>query len=37
MAVTEKAKEYFDSKITAVKFNEEKYVWLNEYNFPWPK
>jgi hypothetical protein len=33
MAVTEKAKEYFDSKITAVKFNVGQKVWLNERKF----
>ena len=33
MAVTEKSKEYFDSKITAIKFKVGQYVWLNEHNF----
>jgi hypothetical protein len=33
MAVTEKSKEFFDSKIIAIKFRVGQYVWLNEHNF----
>ena len=33
LQATEKAKTYFDSKITAVKFQIGQLVWLNEQNF----